>query len=487
MKYVIMTDGKLWMTGGAVVGFSDENEPPSVVTGVSGIAVSSGQINLSWNPATDDTGIAQYQIQYGTASDFSNATEIYTSSTLTTRSITGLQPGRVYYFRLKAQDVTGLFSTAYSQTAVFATLTGDGSFNLLASKTLHRFDSPTLPVLLAENIVNIGKVVCLSQHYLPVQNGIAVTWSPLNRTEKGFLKVRNVFRPAWTRETGVNLTGSNDLTKTAAEGFSGAYFNMELAANCSIEAKAIATNKSCAISLQTGTLNYNFITDSNPAEHCLVFGVGGIMSVFENGKSRFSCPYEVGDTGWIEKTGVAIRYYKVSAANKIQFLFSSRSKLAGNPKAVVTLFSQNAGLDNIFIYTNADDTVNNSVQYKLKAETIGVLKDFQDWENNRTRTSTAETVTMVDGRKRHSFFNRLLRQDVINVNMDLRDRQMIEDFFEFYEWHGIEKEFIFIDNARLYEKWFNFAGGLTDSPKNQCLQGASAQLVENLRSDYILK
>src|SRR5262249_10652654 len=39
-----------------------DTTPPTVPTGLTAVAISSGQINLSWNPSSDDVGVAGYNV-----------------------------------------------------------------------------------------------------------------------------------------------------------------------------------------------------------------------------------------------------------------------------------------------------------------------------------------------------------------------------------------------------------------------------------------
>lgn len=74
--------------------------PPSVPTGLTATAVSSSQIDLSWNPSTDNVGVAGYKIYdyYGT----------YLKSVNTTStSFTGLNPDTQYCFTVSAYDAAG--------------------------------------------------------------------------------------------------------------------------------------------------------------------------------------------------------------------------------------------------------------------------------------------------------------------------------------------------------------------------------------------
>src|SRR5262249_45236195 len=64
--------------------------PPSAPTGLAATAVSTTQINLSWNPSTDNVGVTGYQILRG-------GTQVGTS-TSTTFSDTGLSPSTAYSY-----------------------------------------------------------------------------------------------------------------------------------------------------------------------------------------------------------------------------------------------------------------------------------------------------------------------------------------------------------------------------------------------------
>ncbi len=72
---------------------------PSIPTGVSAVAVSSSQINLTWNAATDNVGVAGYRIYRG-------GVQVGTT-TSTSYSSTGLSPSTSYSFTVAAYDGTG--------------------------------------------------------------------------------------------------------------------------------------------------------------------------------------------------------------------------------------------------------------------------------------------------------------------------------------------------------------------------------------------
>ena len=70
--------------------------PPSIPTGLTATAVSTTQINLSWNASTDNVAVTGYQI-------FRNGTQVGTSTT-TTFSDTGLSPSTSYSYTVRAVD-----------------------------------------------------------------------------------------------------------------------------------------------------------------------------------------------------------------------------------------------------------------------------------------------------------------------------------------------------------------------------------------------
>ncbi|MCL5666150.1 MAG: malectin domain-containing carbohydrate-binding protein, partial [Patescibacteria group bacterium] len=92
--------------------------PPSVPAGLSAAAVSSSQINLSWNASTDNAGVAGYLV-------YRNGFQIATT-TDTSYSNTGLAPSAVYSFTVAAYDASGNVSaqpssvSAVTQAAVIA-------------------------------------------------------------------------------------------------------------------------------------------------------------------------------------------------------------------------------------------------------------------------------------------------------------------------------------------------------------------------------
>jgi hypothetical protein len=100
----------------------------SVVFLVSGQNSYAGQVTLAWNPSTD-SGLAGYQVYYGTASgDYSRVVDV---GMATRHTLTGLLGGETYYFA----------ATVYN---------GDGHESVYSDEVVH-----TTPVELAEQVTVI--------------------------------------------------------------------------------------------------------------------------------------------------------------------------------------------------------------------------------------------------------------------------------------------------------------------------------------------
>ncbi len=85
-----------------------DSELPSKVTGLTVSAVSESQLNLSWNPATDNVAVDHYNIYRSTTSGFTPSQEnLIATSTTTSYSDTGLTASTTYYYRVSAVDTAG--------------------------------------------------------------------------------------------------------------------------------------------------------------------------------------------------------------------------------------------------------------------------------------------------------------------------------------------------------------------------------------------
>ena len=95
---------------------SSDNVPPSIPSNLSATAVSQSQINLLWNPSTDNVGVTGYQV-------FRNGVQVGKTST-TSFADMNLAPLTTYSYSVKAFDAAGNVS-AQSTTAVATTSPAD--------------------------------------------------------------------------------------------------------------------------------------------------------------------------------------------------------------------------------------------------------------------------------------------------------------------------------------------------------------------------
>ncbi|MGE5298112.1 MAG: fibronectin type III domain-containing protein, partial [Acidobacteriaceae bacterium] len=108
------------LSGGAV----SDTVPPSQVASLIATAVSGSQINLAWNAASDNVGVAGYRI-------FRNGVSISTTAT-TSYSDTGLSPATAYTYSVQAYDAAnnnGTQSQSVSATTLSAQVPTISSFS----------------------------------------------------------------------------------------------------------------------------------------------------------------------------------------------------------------------------------------------------------------------------------------------------------------------------------------------------------------------
>jgi hypothetical protein len=80
---------------------SEDNEPPSVPTGLTAVALDSERVELSWQPATDNVGVTGYELVRDDASLVSLA------QSQTSYIDTGLTAGTTYRYQVRAVDAAG--------------------------------------------------------------------------------------------------------------------------------------------------------------------------------------------------------------------------------------------------------------------------------------------------------------------------------------------------------------------------------------------
>lgn len=106
-----------------------DTTPPTNVGTITGVPVSTTQINDTWAAATDVGGsILNYRIERATNPAFSSPTQIDTINNTPAYNHTGLAEDTTYYRRVKARDLSGNLSAAWSPTVETRTLTAPPPF-----------------------------------------------------------------------------------------------------------------------------------------------------------------------------------------------------------------------------------------------------------------------------------------------------------------------------------------------------------------------
>ena len=85
---------------------------PSAPTGLTAAPASTTQVDLGWTASTDNVGVTGYRVERCQGSGCTTWAEVGTTTT-TSYSSTGLQPGSLYRFRVRATDAAGN-NSAYS-------------------------------------------------------------------------------------------------------------------------------------------------------------------------------------------------------------------------------------------------------------------------------------------------------------------------------------------------------------------------------------
>jgi chitodextrinase len=111
-----------------------DTQAPSAPTSLTATAVSSSQINLSWNASSDNVGVSGYDIYRGGALVASSATTSYSN--------TGLTGSTVYSYTVRAKDAAGNVSSA-SNTASATTQPGGSTGAALVRTGWTATSSPT--------------------------------------------------------------------------------------------------------------------------------------------------------------------------------------------------------------------------------------------------------------------------------------------------------------------------------------------------------
>ena len=100
-----------------VITTTGETQPPTIPQNLVAASTNIGEITLTWQASTDNTGIREYNIYYG-------STVVGTGSAVTTYKFTNLPLNTNYSFTVKAKDLAGNLSGASNAAAGTTYVTG---------------------------------------------------------------------------------------------------------------------------------------------------------------------------------------------------------------------------------------------------------------------------------------------------------------------------------------------------------------------------
>lgn len=271
-----------------------------------------------------------------------------------------------------------------------------------------------------------------------------------------------------------------------------AYTGILLGDVITVQATAMSINLSSGISLQDSPFGSHDYFSPDVA-HAVIFGQNGQLTIRELGVKPKSWTsdyqYEVGDKAMIELIdNFIVKYYLIKPDNTMILLRTTLSKLTTDPTADVMLFQTGSSLKNVILCYAVDEVTfeNIGVARRAKGE-----KEWQKWENQRQRISNAIPIQLADGEFEYTFpsSKKVLRQH--SLTPKTYNNAGFQAFEDFFNWHGNEKNFIFVDEARKdafdnkQEFWARFAGPMSDSSKNACLFDYGVPVIEAYRGDFI--
>ncbi|PYQ98744.1 MAG: hypothetical protein DMF97_12090 [Acidobacteria bacterium] len=105
---------------------SSDTQPPTTPANVTGTAVSSTQINLTWSASTDNTGVTGYVVERCQGAGCATFAQVGTPAATSFSDTTGLVASTSYSYRVRAKDAAGNlsgYSTAASATTAGVTST----------------------------------------------------------------------------------------------------------------------------------------------------------------------------------------------------------------------------------------------------------------------------------------------------------------------------------------------------------------------------
>lgn len=354
---------------------------------------------------------------------------------------------------------------------------------IYCNKKQHRFDNPAKPLIQTADEGDYAKLFIRDYLYTEMPKSHNFLWSPPNRTDSGLkIEIRDLILSAWTISTGVTNT-TNNFVKTAAEGFSGAYAANIAAGNCSIEGKPTNIFCNTVFALQSGTFSFDYFNPSGDVEHALVFNqtsdaVRGLGRIIERGVIKKVFLWDVGDCGLVELIDDVVRYYQIKASGEKILLRAKRSLLEYPVTPTLVLYHVGAGANDVRIWDGSGA--------ETEIDLIGVLEDFQDWENQGQIESLADKTMTKDKIEDFTYFSDL--KNLLSLSLSIRwdEKENYDKFLQFYQWHDLSRPFIFKDAARKKEFFARFVSSFKDNPLGGDIFGMAVDIRQEIEPPLLL-
>lgn len=340
------------------------------------------------------------------------------------------------------------------------------AITIAQTKEVHRYDNTKLPEFTATNAD--GAVFISSGLYI-LGNDSPYEFEPPNITQDITLEYRNlIYGDGATLGSGVSLTGGNDFSKSGAS-WSGAYFPSVASGNFSVETGTDNTSRTIAISIQSGSVEYNFLDTA--CDYAMTFGASGIWTIRKNGAELKRGSYTATDKMLMVVKDGLLQFFLINAAREWTLLYTTRPTWSYPLTPVVTLYTDSAFADAPACWVDTDSSTTASASLEVQA----VLDYFQGWGNNAGLRDTFERIALEGGGFETSRTESKTKRRFYELSRGSTEESFTSvssytvmgraEFEQFVRDNALG-DFWFIDRARggnsVTEIWAHFEGDMTD-------------------------